>query len=54
MVGVRIRMLPAAPALLTTALLAVAAFAVAQTAAPPAVVYLWPKGAPGFDNRART
>jgi acetyl esterase/lipase len=49
MVGVPIRMLPAA--LLTTVLLAVAALAVAQTAAPPAVVYLWPKGAPGFEDR---
>jgi acetyl esterase/lipase len=49
MLGVRIRMLPAA--LLTTALLAVAALAVAQTGTPPAVVYLWPKGAPGFEDR---
>jgi endo-1,4-beta-xylanase len=42
----RIRMLPAA-----AVLLAVAAFAVAQTGTAPPVVYLWPKGAPGFENR---
>ena len=42
----RIRMLPSA-----AVLLAVAVGAVAQTGTAPPVVYLWPKGAPGSEDR---
>src|SRR5882724_13516745 len=44
----RIRMLPAVAVLLAVA---VAVGAVAQTGTAPPVVYLWPKGAPGFEDR---